>query len=169
MKIKTRNELLTDIIHHGKKHPTGWMASFSKNYHYLSNDYFLHHPKVGLFYLKEYQKNPFEQVGVGGKVARKIDEDAIEELRKHADHFGIIQGDVRKITEHVKKGVSPDEIIQGMLTGKNMGMSMPVKGKATQSSESIETVKNHGKNLQQRVDYRFQQMAKEQGLYTSYD
>lgn len=169
MKIKNRDELLTDIIHHGKKYPTGWNASFGKNFHHFSEDYYLHHPKIGLFYLKEYQKNPYQKIGVGGKVARKIDEDVTEELRKHSQHFGIIQGDIRRITMNMRNGVSPKEIIQGMIDGKDKGMTMPIKGKATKSTESIEKVKDHGKNQQKKIDQRFQQLAKEQGLYSSYD
>lgn len=169
MKIKKRNELLNDIIHQGNKHPKDWMASFGKNFHDQSDDYYLHHPNVGLFYLKEYQKNPFHKIGVGGKVARKIDEDVTEELRKKAQHFGIIQGDIRKISENIKNGVTPTEIIQGMINGKNKGMTMPIKGKATKSSESIKKIKDHGKDNQKKINQRFEKIAKKNGLYTGYD
>ncbi len=169
MKIKNREDVLNDIIHYGKKHPTGWMASFGKNNHYLSDDYYLHHPKIGLFYLKEYQKNPFQHIGVGGKVARKIDEDVTEELRKQSHRFGIIQGDIKKMTENIKNGVTPDEIIQSMFHGENKGMSMPIKGEATKSVESMQKVKEHGKQQQKKIDQRFHQLAKNQGYYTGYD
>ena len=168
MKIKKRNEVLDDIIYHGKKHPSGWMAAFGKNYHDLSDDYFLHHPKIGLFYIKEFQKNPYHHLGVGGKVARKIDEDVTEELLKQSHHFGIIQGDVRKITENIRKGTSFEEIVQGMMNGKDKGMSMPVKGKASQSPQQIEKIKDHGKNQQEKINQRFRRLAEVEGIYSSY-
>ena len=168
MKIKNRNEVLDDIIHHGKKHPSGWMAAFGKNYHDLCDDYFLHHPQIGLFYIKEYQKNPYQHIGVGGKVARKIDEDVTEELQKQSHHFGIIQGDVRKITENIRRGITPEEIVQGMINGEDKGMRMPVKGKASQSNQQMDKIKDQGKNQQRKINQRFQQIAKDQGLYSSY-
>jgi len=169
MKLKKRNELLNDIIHQGKKYPTGWMASFTKNQHHLSDDYYVHHPKVGLFYLKEYQKNPFQKRGVGGKIARKIDEDVTENLRKQAHRFGIIQSDINTLSKNMNKGISPEEILQGMLQGKNKGLTMPIKGRATDSHESIQQIKNHGKQNQKKINTHFETIAKEEGLYTSYD
>ena len=169
MKLKKRDELLNDIIHQGKKNPTGWMASFGKNNHHLSDDYYLLHPNIGLFYMKEYQKNPFQQFGIGGKIARKIDGDVTEELRKQAHNFGIIQGDIRKITKNIQRGISPKEIIQGMYEGKDKGMSLPVKGKATNSIESMKKVKEQGKDNQKKINHHFKKMAKEDGLYASYD
>lgn len=169
MKLRKRNELLNDILHKGKKHPTGWMASFRKNYHHLSDDYYLHHPKIGLFYLKEFQKNPIKHIGIGGKVARKIDEDVTEELQKNSQRFGIIQGNIRKITHNIKNGISPDEIIQGMIDGEDKGITMPITGKASQSSEPTRKMKDHGKENQKKIERHFQKVAKENGLYDSYD
>ncbi len=169
MKLKKRDDVLNDIIHQGKKHPTGWMASFKKNNHHLSDDYYLLHPKIGLYYLKEYQKNPFQHIGIGGKVARKIDDDVTEELRKNAHNFGIIQGDIQKITKNIQNGISPQEIIQGMFKGKDRGMSLPVKGKANTSINSIKKVKEQGKENQHKINHHFKKIAKEDGLYASYD
>lgn len=169
MKIKKRNEVLDDIIHHGKKWPNDWMASFGKNYHDHADDYYVHHPKVGLFYIKEYQKNPYQHIGVGGKVARKIDADVTEELHKQSHQFGIIQGDARKITENIKKGISPEEIINGMISGKDKGIRMPIKGRASQSKEPFQKAKQQGKDEQKKINHRFQQIAKDEGIYSSYD
>jgi hypothetical protein len=169
MKLKTRDQLFNDIIRHGKKHPTGWMASFSKDYQNLSNDSYLFHPNIGLFYLKDYQKNPFQHVGFGGKIARKIDEDLTEELRKQSNNFGIIQGDIRRIAHHIDQGISPSEIIQSMFKGENKGMTMPVKGTASSSSEQVPMLKNFGKKNQKKVKEYFKKRASTDGLYHSYD
>lgn len=169
MKLKNRDELLSDIINQGKKHPTGWMASFGKNPHHLSEDCYLLHPNIGLFYLKEFQKNPFQQIGIGGKIARKIDDDLTEELRKESQQFGIIQGDIKKIAHNMKKGVTPHEIIQGMFEDKNKGMSMPVKGNATSSKDAITNFKDHGKNNQNKINDKFKKIARDEGFYSSYE
>lgn len=169
MKLKTRDELFTDIIRQGKKHPKGWMASFSKDYQHLCDDCYLYHPSIGLFYLKEYQKNPFQHVGFGGKIARKIDDDLSEEFQKRSHDFGIIQGDIRKIACNIQQGVSPSEIIQSMFEGKNKGMTMPVKGKAATSSDPIHLLKNHGKEQQKKINDCFKKQASDNGLYHSYD
>ena len=75
MKVKTRIETLNDVIKDAKKHPTGWKAIFGKDNNRLSNDYYIFNQKSGIYLLKEYQKNPFELKGVGGKIARYVDED----------------------------------------------------------------------------------------------
>jgi hypothetical protein len=168
MKLKNRDELLNDVIKQGKKHPTGWMASFGKNTHHLSQDCYLLHPNIGLFYLKEFQKNPFQQIGVGGKIARKIDDDLTEELRKESQDFGIIQGDIKRIASNMKKGISPHDIIQGMFKGENKGMSMPVKGKATNSPDANPKFKDHGKQNQKKINTQFKKLAGDEGLYSSY-
>ena len=56
-----------------------------------------------------------------------------------------------------------------MFKGKDKGMSLPVKGKANTSKESIKKVKEQGKQNQHKINHRFKKIAKEEGLYASYD
>lgn len=170
MKIKDRNEILTDIIKDGKKHPKGWNAVFGKDIRRMSNDYYLFNPNTGIYLLKEYQKNPFQIRGIGGKIARHIDEDIEENIIKKSGDFGIIQGDLRKIMANLEKGVHPKKILDAAVNGKkNLGLSMPIRGNASKSEDAFNNIQNNYSSKQKKLDSKFEEIASEDGLYKSYD
>ena len=117
MKVKTRIETLNDVIKDAKKHPTGWKAIFGKDNNRLSNDYYIFNQKSGIYLLKEYQKNPFELKGVGGKIARYVDEDVENELSKFANDFGIIQSNIKKISNNIQQGIPIKKIFEAAIEG----------------------------------------------------
>jgi len=96
VEIKSRREFLDNVIRDAKKHPKGWKAVFGKDKERLSRDYYIFNPNTGIYLLKEYQKNPFDVRGIGGKIARHVDEDIEADISKYAGDFGIIQGDIKK-------------------------------------------------------------------------
>ena len=112
MKNKPRNEILNDIIRDSKKFPNGWRAAFGKDKKLFSNDYYIFNPDVGIYLLKEYQKNPYQITGIGSKIARNIDDEIEDKLDKNVGNFGIIQGDFKKIIKNVEKGIHPQKIFQ---------------------------------------------------------
>ena len=119
MKIKTRSDILHDVINEGKKHPKGWKAVFGRDNKLLSNDYYIYHPKTGIYLLKEYEKNPYEIKGIGSQITRYVDEDIDAEISKYAGDFGIIQGDFKKIYRNLKKGTHPDKIFDAAIRAKD--------------------------------------------------
>ena len=170
MKIKNRNEVLTDIIRDGKKHPKGWNAVFGKDNQRMSNDYYLFNPNTGIYLLKEYQKNPYQVKGVGGKIARHIDEDIEENVIKNSGDFGIIQGDLRRIIANLQKGVQPQKILDAAVRGKkNLGISIPIRGHASKSESAFKNIHNNYSKKQKKLDSKFEEIANEDGLYRSYD
>lgn len=171
MKIKSRNEILNDIIKDAEKYPKDWKAIFGKDKERLSRDYYIFNPSIGIYLLKEYQKNPFEVKGIGEKIARDVDEDIENEITKHAGDFGIIQGDIRRILKNLEKGVRPQKIFDAAIKGKgkNLGISMPVRGHASTSKDSFVNLHDILSTKQKKLDLKFEKMATEDGLYTSYD
>jgi hypothetical protein len=169
MKIKDRNNILTDIIKDADHHPNNWTAVFGKDYYHLSSDYYLFHPNVGLYLIKEYNKNPYVQRGVGGKIARYVDEDFEKTIKKFSGNFGIIQGDIHKITSHLQKGLHPNRIIEAAIKGKDLGLRIPVQGKASSSNESFSSLKDQYKPSRKKIDSAFQKMAKKDGIYQAYE
>ena len=170
MKIKNRNEILSDVIRDGKKHPDGWNAFFRYDNKRLSRDLYLMNNNSGLYFLKEYDKNPFETIGIGGRIARKIDDDININVSKHQGNFGIIQGDFQKILKNLEKGINPEKILNSALSGKkNYGMSIPVRGKASSSIDFIKKINNDFPKYHKRINNRFEKIANEDGLYRSYD
>ncbi|MHA1874000.1 MAG: hypothetical protein ACTSVB_07790 [Candidatus Heimdallarchaeaceae archaeon] len=169
-KIKTRNEILNDVIKDGKKHPKNWRAIFGRDNRLLSNDYYVFNPEIGVYFLKEYHKNPFYVKGVGSKIARRVDEDIEAEISKHDGDFGIVQGDFKKIYKNLEKGIHPDEIFNAAIKGKkDYGLKMPIRGKATSSKNVFGNLKNELSSKQKKVDKRFEEIAEDDGLYKSYD
>jgi len=171
VKIKSRNEILNDIIKDAEKYPKDWKAIFGKDKERLSRDYYIFNPSIGIYLLKEYQKNPFEVKGIGEKIARDVDEDIENEITKHAGDFGIIQGDIRRILKNLEKGVRLQKIFDAAIKGKgkNLGISMPVRGHASTSKDSFVNLHDILSTKQKKLDLKFEKMATEDGLYTSYD
>jgi len=169
VKIKPRNDILRDIIQEGKKHPKGWNAAFGKDSSSFSHDCYIFHPNIGIYLLKEYNKNPFEVKGIGSKLARRIDEDIEEQIRKKSGDFGIIQGDIRKILSNINRGIPPEKILTSAIQGDDLGLTIPVRGRASTSETTFHTLKNTFSCQQKKLDTCFEKMVSEDGLYTSYE
>jgi len=170
MKIKDRNEILKDVLRDSKKHPKGWKAVFGRDDRLLSNDFYVFNPEIGLYLLKEYEKNPYHIKGIGGKIARHVDENIDSEISKHTGDFGIIQGDFQKILKNLELGITPDKIFNSAIKGKkDYGLKMPIRGKASSSKDVFNSLKNELNIKQKKIDKKFQQIASDDGFYKSYD
>jgi len=170
VKIKKRDKILNDIIKDGKKHPKGWSAAFGKDYNRLSRDYYVSHPKVGIYLLKEYNKNPFKINGIGGKIARRVDQDIEAEIHKHDGDFGIVQGNFQKVLKNLEKGIKPEKIFESAFKGKkDLGLKMPVKGKASSSKKIFDNININSSEKQKKINEKFEKIAYDDGLYKGYD
>ncbi len=169
VKIKVRNDILKDIIRDGKKHPKGWNAAFGKDSTSFSHDCYIFHPNIGIYLLKEYNKNPFEVKGVGSKLARRIDEDIEEQMRKKSGDFGIMQGDLRKILTNINRGVHPEQILNSAIKGEDLGLTIPVRGRASTSENTFHSLKSTFSCQQKKLEACFEKMVSDDGLYSSYE
>jgi hypothetical protein len=169
VKIKPRNDILKDIIHDGKKHPKGWNAAFGRDVTSSSHDCYIFHPQIGIYLLKEYNKSPFEVKGVGSKLARHIDEDIEEQMRKKSGDFGIIQGDLRKILTNINRGIPPEQILQSAIQGDDLGLTIPVQGRASTSENTFHSLKDSFSHRQKKLETCYEKMASDNGLYASYE
>jgi len=107
--------------------------------------------------------------GVGSKIARRIDEDIEDKIHKKTGDFGIIQGDIQKIIKNVDKGIHIQKIFEEGLKGNDLGIKMPLKGKATSSKDSFDYIHDTFSSKQKKINEKFEEMASEDGLYKSYD
>ena len=170
VKIKSRNEVLNDVIRDGKKHPKDWKAVSGNDNKRLSKDYYIFNPDVGIYLLKEYEKNPFVVKGIGGKIARHVDEDIDAKVSKYANDFGIVQGDFKKIMKNLEKGVKPQKIFDAAFKGKkDFGLSIPIRGHASSQEEVFKNINNNYSKKQKKLDVKFEKMASDDGVYNSYD
>ncbi|MDH7507051.1 MAG: hypothetical protein QHH15_04615 [Candidatus Thermoplasmatota archaeon] len=170
VKIKSRNDILNDVIKEGKKHPNDWKAVFGQDKVALSRDCYIINPSIGIYLLKEYEKNPFEIKGLGGLIARHVDEDIEAEISKYAGDFGILQGDYKKIFRNLKKGIKPQEIFDAAISGKkDLGISLPVRGLASTSKDVFNNIRDNLLTKQKNIDEKFKKIASDEGLYRSYE
>jgi hypothetical protein len=170
VKLKSRDELLKEMIKDAKNYPKGWRAIFGNDNERLSRDYYIFNPNVGIYLLKEYNKNPFVVQGIGGKIARNIDEDINADISKFSGDFGIIQGNIKKITENIQKGISPEKIINSAIMGKrnDYGFSLAMKGHASASIDKFSKIRETLSNKQKTIDAKLEKMANDDGIYSSY-
>jgi hypothetical protein len=169
LKTITRLNLLNEIIRDAKKYPKGWKAVIGKDENRFSNDYYIYNPNTGIYLLKEYQKNPYEIKGIGGKIARYVDENIENEISKFASDFGIIKSNISKISNNLKKGISFENILNAAVKGIDMGISMPMRGYASSSKDNFNLVRKEFLDKQKKIDSNFEKIASEDGLYNSYD
>ena len=166
--IKSRKDILNDIITDAKKHPKGWKATFGKDNELFSNDYYISHPDSGIYLLKEYQKNPYVIKGLGAKIARHIDDDIETTIHKNSGDFGIVQGNIHKIIRNIEKGISPQRIFDEALKGRDLGLSIPVRGHASMSMDTFSHLQDTLSTKTKRLDSKFEKMLTDEGIYTSY-
>ena len=169
MKIKSRSAILSEIIHEGKQHPNGWSATFGSDSQSFSHDCYMFHPSVGIYLIKEYDKNPYEVKGVGGKIARHIDDDIMDRLADQPGDFGILQGNVHKILENINKGIPPRKILEGAIQGKDLGLRIPVRGHGSTSKETYEYLDSALSPKHKKLSNIFEKMVTDDRLYSSYD
>ena len=162
--------MLSDIITDAKTYPTGWKAVFGKDYERCSTDYYVFNSNIGIYLLKEYQKNPFEIKGVGGKIARYIDDDIEQKMSRYPSDFGIIHGDIKQILQNIEKGIPPQQIVDAAVKrkGKNLGISIPVRGHASAAEDSFNHLHDTFKTRQKKLDATLEKLAENDGVYTSY-
>lgn len=169
MKIKNRNDILNDIILDGKKHPKGWQAIFGQDNQRLTRDCYIMNPEIGVYYMKEYNKNPFIVKGIGSKIARKIDDEIENEISKNEGDFGIIQGDFRKIIKNIQKGIKPEKIFNEAIKGKkDLGLKIPVRGKASSCQEQFKNINQTLSKNRKKINSKIEEIANEDGLYQPY-
>jgi hypothetical protein len=169
VKIKPRNDILRDIIRDGKKHPKGWNAAFGQDAELFSHDCYIFHPSIGIYLLKEYNKNPFEVKGIGSKLARHIDEDIEEQITRKSGDFGIIQGDIHKILFNIKRGIPPQQILTSAMNGEDLGITIPVQGHASTSKDTFYSIKNTFSSHQKKLETCLEKMVSDDGIYKSYE
>lgn len=74
MRVRGWQDILEKVVESNAS-PDGWRAVAGDRSTGVGEDMFVGHPDVGVYQLKTYAKNPFEVRGVGGRVARRVDED----------------------------------------------------------------------------------------------
>ena len=161
--MRTREEILWEIISKGKEIPKGWKATSRYDTKVHATEYNILHPDVGIYQIKEWQKNPFQIKGVGAKIARRVDDSLINEP---LGRFGILQYNPRKIFGDVNENLPLKKILQDMASGgQKTGMEMMLTGEMHPVDKDITKTVQKKQNEINRALIKIQE---NEGLYDSY-
>ena len=163
MEVLSREAVLNEIVNEAKKRKKGWKLVFGKDEVMQSHDYYIFHPEVGIYLLKEYQKSPFEFRGVGGKIARKVDEGVSRAISRSRGEFSIVQLDMKEVTKCIEEGMSLWKVLE-----ERRGLKMPVKGKASFSRKQFDYLRESFSIERKKIDSFFEKLLSVDGIYNSY-
>lgn len=89
MRVRDWQDVVRDVIDEDVN-PDEWRAIAGPRQRGVGEDLYLAHPNAGVYFLKTYPKNPYELRGVGGRVARSIDDEIGPYLpTKGTGHFAV--------------------------------------------------------------------------------
>lgn len=112
MRVRDWQEILEDVVE-SNGDAADWRAVAGNRQRGLGEEMFLGHPKVGVYHLTTYAKNPFDVQGVGSRVARKID-DELEPMfpnRHSGGRFGV-NSPVEDKSEAEKRAQQLESVLQ---------------------------------------------------------
>ena len=70
----------------------------------------------------------------------------------------------------MEKGIEPQKIFDSAIKGKkDLGISMPVRGHASSSKDVFNNIHDIFSIKQKKLDLKFEKIASDDGLYSSYD
>lgn len=160
-------EILDEIAAEGNKELKQWSAAFGFDQETHSYDLYILNPVIGVYQIKMDHKNPYELRGVGGRIARRVDE---EISPPGNDRFGIIRQNPRKIVESMKMGIPLHKILEEAMifNREGHGIEVPVKGPLDTSDASISKLRAAFQDEMECISEEFEKVVEEDGAYKSY-
>lgn len=177
MKIQDFDKVLKDIKEKGNKvdNKDDWWAGKTSN-NKFGNDLFLGHPKVGLYQLKTYNKNPLQQKGIGAKLTNKIDDGIEENFEKNTESiFGVLPNKIKKSRKRrTEKLIKNKEFNDPKNFFKNLlkALGINIRGNMTHSKrrepQPIRNLKGTFETEQKELTEEFKKILEEDQVYNSY-
>ncbi len=165
MEVKTREELLRELIVRAEENPYGWKAVVRQDPRLFAREYYIFHPRAGVYHLKEYQVNPFETSGVGAQLAPSVPKDLPRLLERKTGVFGIVEislAKLREVLEESSEGTSLPE------AGLDVGIRIPMRGPAHCAPSSLGFLDSSLEKKRHIVDAEFRKLIDRSGLIRAY-
>ncbi len=166
MEVKTREEILRELIARAGEYTSGWRAATRQDPRSLGEEHYIFHPKAGLYEVKEYQVNPFHSSGVGAHVAPSVPSSLPRLLEKQRGVFGILEIDLPKLLRTLKR--SPAESIMHLEPSEDVGIRIPVRGPSHGASSTIRSIDPSLDRKCRVVDEEFRKLLDREGVTRAY-
>ncbi len=165
MEVRTREDVLRELIARARESPHGWKAAVRRDPRLFADEYYIFHPKAGLYEVKEYQVNPFEASGVGAHLGPEVPDDLQRLLEGQTGVFGILEVDVPRlleVLEEISEGISLPE------AGVDPGIHVPLRGPAHGMPPSLRFPDTDFDRKRRAVDAEFRKLLDRRGLTRAY-
>ena len=164
--------------------PDGWRAVGGDRAGGIGEDLYVGHPGVGVFQVKTYAKNPYQVEGVGGRVARRID-DKLDPLFPGEDDakglFGVQQSpededeakekakDLETVVEtHAEAPTTPQALFEDIMDALDSPAYGPMEFENTDRPDSLDELSETFEEAEELLDAEFEDVISddvERGFY----
>lgn len=166
MEVKTRDEILRELIAIAEVYPIGWTAATRRDHPHFGEEYYIFHPKAGVYEVKEYQVNPFHISGVGAQLASSVPSGLSRLLEEQRGIFGILEIDLRKFLKAL--GEIPEQPLTHIELTSETGIRMPLQGPSHGASLAIRSVDSSLNRKCKVVDEEFRKLLERGGITRAY-
>ncbi len=165
MDLKTREEILRELVARAAEHPHGWKAAVRRDPQFFADEYFIFHPRVGVYELKEFQVSPFETSGVGAQLSPSTPRDLSRRLKTREGLFAIVEmslARLRKVLEETSEGTPLSQ------ESLDAAIRIPVRGPAQGIPSSLRFLDSSLEKKRRVVDEEFRRLVERRGLTMAY-
>lgn len=166
MEVKTREEILRELIARAEEYPTGWKAATRRDHPHIGEEYYIFHPKAGVYEVKEYQVNPFHSSGVGAQLASSVPSGLPRLLEEQRGIFGILEIDLRKFLKAL--GEAPEKSLTQFELTEEIGIRMPLQAPSHGATSAIRSVDSSLNRKSRVVDEEFRKLLERGGIMRAY-
>ncbi|MFB6307875.1 MAG: hypothetical protein ABEH35_00960 [Haloarculaceae archaeon] len=175
MRVRDWQDILEDVVE-SNADADGWRAVGGDRANGIGEDLYIGHPRVGVYQLKTYAKNPFEVQGVGAQVARRVD-DEIEPLfpdDEASGLFGVGQGiededeaeqKAKKletvIETHAEAPTTPQAMFEDVMDALDAPAYGPMEFESTDRPDSMSEFTETFEEAEQLLDKEFEDVIEE--------
>jgi hypothetical protein len=166
VEVKTREEILRELIAKAEEHPGGWKAATRRDEQSFGQEYLIFHPKAGIYEVKEYQVNPFEVSGVGAQLAPSVPAGLPRLLQEQTGVFGILEVSLPRLLEEL--GEAPEDSVTPLGLSGDLGVRVPMTGPTHRAPSSLESLDSSLNARRRVVDAEFRKLLDRGGITRAY-
>ncbi len=166
MEVKTREEILRELIERAGEYPTGWKAATRRDPESFGEEYYIFHPKAGVYEVKEYPVNPFRSSGVGAHLTPSVPSGLPRLLKEQPGTFGILEVDLAKFLRALQE--TPDQSITHLDLSEDVGIRIPMRGPSHRASSTIRSIDASLAKKCRVVDEEFRKLLDRHGVTRAY-